>query len=722
MVLVKFGNTTELIDNMKKVILIISLYFVGAFPVLAAGCSVIGGWPGAQYGQQAQLITDSIPCYGITGTKGGPIVLQGSPSITTPNFTGGFFDVDGNIFGTHSTNYNQLTDIAGTNAIQIGNTTDPTTYYSNGVHQFRSKNTAVPFASITSSGISIFGSTSGTLILEVPAIAGSNVLKFPAGSTDFTATGGANQVLQQSTLGGAITVGAISATATAITIGTTTITSGNTNTILFQNGASPAGTIGEIATANNSVLSTNGSGVPSLSTTLPSNISATNMVLTTPTIGAATGTSLALTSFITSTNHTITSASANALAVGLNGTTNSAFSVDASTALQAAGLNIKGAATGGTVTIAAIDSGSNTNITLNAKGTGTIGIGTVSTGAVTITPPTTHSGALTYGGVTLSNSVTGTGSMVLSNTPTLTGAPILSAPSATTIIVGSSTTLPASDLSVVSANSTTLPAVSGGALFHMGGANSGSTAMYLDGFAVNPTFAFRRANTTAASPSALQSGDIVMNFVGVGYGATAYAAGARTYVRGIAAENWSDTVQGMYLSFGTTPTTTATSVEAVRIQASGGVSIGTSTDPGIGSLQINAQAFIPNALNDAGLTDATACLRASTGQVLKGSGTLGICLGTSSERYKTNIKDLDIGLSEIIAMKPKSFYLDAEHGDPSKLMYGFLAEDCAKVIPKLTGFDNLDRANTCDYLGVVPVLVKAVQELSNKLEHIEKVR
>lgn len=50
----------------------------------AAGCSVQGGWPGAQYGQQSQLITDSIPCYGITGTKGSAIVLQGSPAILAP--------------------------------------------------------------------------------------------------------------------------------------------------------------------------------------------------------------------------------------------------------------------------------------------------------------------------------------------------------------------------------------------------------------------------------------------------------------------------------------------------------------------------------------------------------------------------------------------------------------------------------------------------------------
>lgn len=90
----------------------------------------------------------------------------------------------------------------------------------------------------------------------------------------------------------------------------------------------------------------------------------------------------------------IVSPSASSLAVGLAGATNPAFVVDSSTASQAAGLSVTGAATGGTVAVAAIDSGSATNLTLNAKGTGTIGIGSVSTGAVTITPATNITGAL----------------------------------------------------------------------------------------------------------------------------------------------------------------------------------------------------------------------------------------------------------------------------------------------------------------------------------------
>lgn len=68
----------------------------------------------------------------------------------------------------------------------------------------------------------------------------------------------------------------------------------------------------------------------------------------------------------------VTSTSANALVAGANGATNPVFNVDASTASQVAGLNLKGAATGGTVAVTTTDSGSNTSLSIAAKGTGTI--------------------------------------------------------------------------------------------------------------------------------------------------------------------------------------------------------------------------------------------------------------------------------------------------------------------------------------------------------------
>lgn len=74
------------------------------------------------------------------------------------------------------------------------------------------------------------------------------------------------------------------------------------------------------------------------------------------------------------------------------------FSIDAATSSAVAGLKITGAVTGGTVAIVATDSGADTNVILNAKGTGTIGIGSVSTGRVTITPVTTITGLVTLTG------------------------------------------------------------------------------------------------------------------------------------------------------------------------------------------------------------------------------------------------------------------------------------------------------------------------------------
>lgn len=119
--------------------------------------------------------------------------------------------------------------------------------------------------------------------------------------------------------------------------------------------------------------------------------------------------SSAFTDVTASSTVTVTSASASALAVGLAGATNPAFVIDSSTASQAAGLKVTGATAAGTVAAAVVSSGSDANLTINAKGSGTIGIGSVSTGAVTITPATTVTGAITpTGGVAAAGGFTAT--------------------------------------------------------------------------------------------------------------------------------------------------------------------------------------------------------------------------------------------------------------------------------------------------------------------------
>jgi hypothetical protein len=55
----------------------------------------------------------------------------------------------------------------------------------------------------------VAGATSGTLTINCAAVCGANTITFPAGTTNFSATGGASQYLKQTSAGGAITVGTI---------------------------------------------------------------------------------------------------------------------------------------------------------------------------------------------------------------------------------------------------------------------------------------------------------------------------------------------------------------------------------------------------------------------------------------------------------------------------------------------------------------------------------
>lgn len=157
-------------------------------------------------------------------------------------------------------------------------------------------------------------------------------------------------------------------------------------------------------------------------------------------LGRATGVTGAL---------TVTSAGAAALAVGTNGATNPAFSVDSSTGSMAAGFKVTGATAAWTVALVVTSSGADASLTLNAKGSGTIGIGTVSTGAVTITPATTITGALTNTGATYANGgvdrstaaalaigATNATSVVITPATTITGA---ATHSSTTALVGVTT-------------------------------------------------------------------------------------------------------------------------------------------------------------------------------------------------------------------------------------------------------------------------------------------
>lgn len=190
---------------------------------------------------------------------------------------------------------------------------------------------------------------------------------------------------------------------------------------------------------------------------------------------------------------------------------------------------------------------------------------------------------------------------------------------------------------------------------------------------------------------------------------------------------YSDTASGPAIqniaASSTVPTFTpnrASATTGIGAQASGNMSL---IAGGVEQVRVtNGTVLLQNIGTDAAATDSSLCLVTSTKAVVTGTGTLGICLGTSSARYKHDIAPLGYGLASILALKPVSYRLNADHGDPTKVLYGFTAEDMAPVIPALVGLDGDGKPNTADYLGLVPVLVRAVQELQAEVDALKAER
>lgn len=175
-----------------------------------------------------------------------------------------------------------------------------------------------------------------------------------------------------------------------------------------------------LATANNGVLITSGTGLPSISSTLPSGMAATNMTLTTPTfiapaLGAASATSLAF----TSTSGIIGTTTNNSAAAGSVGETlsgNGTVSLTSAVALHSC-----------SVSLTAGDWNIYGNVTLTPTGSPIVTLAATSIGTVadTVTLPS----SLATSGITYLNITQNVGTLCIFSV----GPTVLSLASTTTI-------------------------------------------------------------------------------------------------------------------------------------------------------------------------------------------------------------------------------------------------------------------------------------------------
>jgi hypothetical protein len=284
--------------------------------------------------------------------------------------------------------------------------------------------------------------------------------------------------------------------------------------------------------------------------------------------------------------------------------------------------------------------------------------------------------------------------------------------------IGANNATPGSILSINS-NAAAPPAAVFAQAVQLTAADGQQTGFNADTFGVNAVFTLRRADGTNANPTAVQSGEPIGTVAWRAYvGSNGYTA-AIAQIACAAAENFTNSTNGTYVRILTTSTSGGTIAEAVRIQPSGGFSIGTTTDPGIGSLQVNAQFFGPNITQTSAAVTGTLCWTTGTGKFTVDTTTT--CL-LSAERYKHDFRPLDEtmdSLALVLRTTPGSFYYNDDVGILGEQI-GFRAEDMAALDDRLVSHVPDGRVQSVRYQQYTAVLTGAIQALNAKIEQIER--
>ena len=187
--------------------------------------------------------------------------------------------------------------------------------------------------------------------------------------------------------------------------------------------------------------------------------------------------------------------------------------------------------------------------------------------------------------------------------------------------------------------------------------------------------------------------------------------------------------------FSTGSTDADFSVERMRVASNGNVGIGTPNPSDkltiISPFQGVALRWTDNASNTGYLRirPGAAAIGADDNLFLETQGTTRAIIyangnyqffgsNISDERAKKNINPLEFNaIEKVIALQPKSYYMK---NDSEKIRYGFIAQEVNEIIPDLITGDFNDKGFAgLDYNGIIPVLVKAIQEQQEIIKQLE---
>ncbi len=479
--------------------------------------------------------------------------------------------------------------------------------------------------------INIAGSVSGAQIWK-PASAASGTITWPAGTVDFSATGGASQVVKQTSAGGIFTVARLTCGDLSDATSGCTSTAGITALTGDGSAAGPGSaalTLTSVVTAGSAGSST---ATPVLTWDVKGRITAASSATVTPAVGSITG-----------------------------------FGTGVSTALTT---NVGSAGA---------------FVTLNGAG------GTPS--SIVLTNATGTAASLTAGNAT------------------------------NTAITDDTSTNAAVFPTWVTANTGNLPQKVSSTIFTM------NPSLGTFGFGTTPAAgSVFRVTNAAASLSGVNQ--FAMNFTPTcSVGATSFCGGYYVDVFSAAGSYTITGMAGVYIDAavkGAGSTVTTAYGLFVADQTTGATNYGVYSSGATnknffgGDTTMNAQTFVPNVASDTALTDNTLCVQTGgTGKVLKGTGTLGICLGTSGAQFKTSFAPMVGGLDEILRLHLQNYRYRAGFGDDgARVQYGLTAQDVEQALPDLVRYDASGIAINYDSGALLFIGLRAIQQLKSDNDNL----
>jgi hypothetical protein len=133
--------------------------------------------------------------------------------------------------------------------------------------------------------------------------------------------------------------------------------------------------------------------------------------------------------------------------------------------------------------------------------------------------------------------------------------------------------------------------------------------------------------------------------------------------------------------------------------------LATSATNGIACQQVNNANSVYNGVNSSG---SSTFYVTGTGQIYSTSTSIA---AISDQSQKENVVDIPYGLSEVSQLRPVKFDFKEGCASEEKGLLGFIAQDVETVIPELVKTFGNDGLLGLKMGDMIPVLVKAIQEL-----------